>query len=43
MGGLLEVLNLYTMGDLEFEDEMIWIRDEDGGFFVKFMYENIFL
>lgn len=43
MGRLLDVLNSYTVGDLELEDEMIWIQDEEGGFSVKSMYENLCL
>lgn len=43
MGRLLEVLDSYTVGDSDFEDEMIWIWDEEGGFSVKSMYENLCL
>lgn len=41
MGKLLNVLDSYTLGGLELEDEMSWDRDEDGRFTVKSMYNTL--
>lgn len=35
MRRLLSLLDSYPIGDPKLEDELIWIRDEEGGFSVK--------
>lgn len=37
----MNVLDNHQVGDLELEDEWIWILDEDRGFSIKFVYEVI--
>lgn len=41
MGRLLDVLDSYTLRDPELEDEMSCVRDEEGGFIVKSMFDNL--
>lgn len=43
MDSLMEILEGYRVGDPEREDEMLWIRDEDGWFSVRLMYEELSL
>lgn len=37
----MEILEGFSFGDLELEDEMKWRRDEVGGFSVRSMYEEL--
>lgn len=41
MGWLLGILDPVQVGDPKSEDEMIWTRDEEGGFSVKTTYEEL--
>lgn len=41
MSRLLDILEMYQVGDLDREDEMVWIQDEDRGFSVKSMFEAL--
>lgn len=41
MGWFLELLDHYCLGDIDSLDEMLWLLDEEKGFFVKSIYEEL--